>query len=176
MTGPEAEDEAAGITGEAANSDGREAEEEKGHCVRKESSPEALARVGAMQWIASAGDRRTYLERQREIAGQMKVSVRQVQRLIRAWETSGIEGLERKGRSDRGKGRLDEEWTKYIVQTYRAGNRGGRRMSRAQVAVRVAARALEIGDSHAPSRISVYRVLEREIEEQKRRSRVRSIG
>lgn len=176
MTGSKEEDEAAGNTGDAANSEGREAEEEKGYWVRKESSPEAVARVRAMQWIASAPDRRTYLDRQREIARQLKVSVRQVQRLIRTWETSGVEGLERKERSDRGKRRLDEEWTKYIVQTYRAGNRGGRRMSRAQVAVRVAARALEIGDSSPPSRISVYRVLESEIEEQKRRLRVRSIG
>jgi len=49
-------------------------------------------------------------------------------------------------------------------------------MSRAQVAVRVAARALEIGDSHPPSRISVYRVLQSEIDRQETRSRSRSIG
>jgi putative transposase len=44
-------------------------------------------------------------------------------------------------------------------------------MSRAQVAVRVAARALEIGDSSPPSRMSVYRVLQREIDRQEVRSR-----
>lgn len=40
------------------------------------------------------------------------------------------------------------------MQTYRAGSRGGRRMSRAQVAVRVVARAIEIGDSHPPTQPS----------------------
>lgn len=151
-------------------------ENEVGYSVRVESSREVQERVRAVQWVISAGDRSTYLERQRRIAQQLNVSVRQVQRLIRAWETSGMAGLERKERSDCGKRRLDEEWTNYIVQTYRAGNRGGRRMSRAQVAVRVAARALEIGDSRPPSRISVYRILASEIEQQQARARTRSIG
>jgi putative transposase len=154
----------------------RGAGDEKGYSVRHESSPEVLARVRGMQWISRAADRTTYMERQRTIAQQFNVSVRQVQRLICAWETSGINGLERKERSDRGEWRIDKEWIDYIVQTYRAGNRGGRRMSRAQVAVRVAARALEIGDSNPPSRISVYRVLRGEMERGEERSRVRSIG
>ena len=152
------------------------AEEEVGYSVRNESSEEVRERVQAMQWIISAPDRSTYVERQRQIAKQLNLTIRQVQRLIKLWETSGISGLERKVRSDRGERRIDEEWTKYILQTYRAGNRGGRRMSRAQVAVRVAARAIEIGDSKAPSRISVYRVLQREIDRQEARSRSRSIG
>ena len=153
-----------------------DAEDEVGYSVRNESSLELRERVEAMQWIISAPDRSTYLERQRDIAKQFNVTVRQVQRLIRAWETSGISGLERKERSDRGERRLDEDWTNYILQTYRAGNRGGRRMSRAQVAVRVAARALEIGDPHPPSRISVYRVLQSELDLQEQKSRSRSIG
>jgi len=49
-------------------------------------------------------------------------------------------------------------------------------MSRAQVAVRVAARALEIGDSNPPSRASVYWVLQSEMDRQAVRSRSRSIG
>ncbi len=152
------------------------AQDEASDWVRNECSPEVLERVRAMQYLAAAPDRSTYLERQRDIAQQFKVTVRQVQRLIRSWETSGITGLERKGRSDRGARRIDEDWADYILQTYRAGNRGGRRMSRAQVAVRVAARALEIGDNHPPSRISVYRILASEIEQQQVRSRSRSIG
>ena len=137
---------------------GNGGEDEESYCVRNECPRVVVERVRAMQWLASAPDQSTYLERQRAIAKQLNVSIRQVQRLIRAWETSGLSGLERKERSDCGKRRLDEEWTKYIVQTYRAGNRGGRRMSRAQAAVRVAARALELGDSQPPSRISVYRI------------------
>ena len=149
---------------------------EECYSVRGESSRETLERVKAMQWLANAPDRSTYVERQREIASQLSVTVRQVQRMMQAWERDGIVGLERKGRSDRGLHRLNEDWTEYILQTYRAGNRGGRRMSRAQVAVRVGARALEIGDPHPPSRISVYRILASEIEQQQQRQRSRSIG
>jgi len=163
----------AGIDRHPGETSGEEGERE---WVRTECPRVVVERVRAMQWLASAPDRSTYLERQRSIAKQLNVSIRQVQRLIRAWETSGLSGLERKERSDCGKRRLDEEWTKYIVQTYRAGNRGGRRMSRAQVAVRVAARALELGDSQPPSRISVYRILQSEIDRAESRSRVRSIG
>ena len=153
-----------------------DAKDEMGYSVRNESSAELRSRVEAMQWIISAPERSTYLERQRSIAEQFNLTIRQVQRLVKAWEISGVSGIERKGRSDRGERRLDEDWTNYILQTYRAGNRGGRRMSRAQVAVRVAARALEIGDSNPPSRISVYRVLQGELDRQEERSRSRSIG
>ncbi|MDX2231610.1 MAG: helix-turn-helix domain-containing protein [Leptolyngbyaceae cyanobacterium bins.349] len=116
-------------------------------------------RVKAMGRLANAPDRPTYLALQQEIAEQLNMSVRNVQHLLKAWQTEGVAGVVRQGRSDCGKRRLDEDWTEYIVQTYRAGNRGGRRMSRAQVAVRVAARALENGDPHPPSRASVYRIL-----------------
>jgi putative transposase len=133
-------------------------------------------RVKGMQRLATAPDRATYLALQQEIAQQLNMSVRNVRHLMRAWQAEGVAGVIRQGRSDCGKRRLDEAWTAYIVQTYRAGNRGGRRMSRAQVAVRVAARALEVGDSHPPSRASVYRVLQSEIDQQEVRSRVRSIG
>jgi putative transposase len=128
-------------------------------------------RVKAMGRLANVPDRVTYLALQQEIAQQLNMSVRNVQHLLKAWQAEGVAGVIRQGRSDCGKRRLAEDWTEYIVQTYRAGNRGGRRMSRAQVAVRVAARALEIGDSNPPSRASVYRVLQSEIDRQETRSR-----
>jgi putative transposase len=136
----------------------------------------AQERVKAMQRLANAPDRSTYLALQQEIAQQLNMTVRNVRHLMRAWQTVGVDGVVRQGRSDRGERRLDENWTNYIVQTYRAGNRGGRRMSRAQVAVRVAARALEIGDSNPPSRASVYRVLQDELDRQEQQSKSRSIG
>ncbi|MBD1847764.1 transposase [Cyanobacteria bacterium FACHB-63] len=133
-------------------------------------------RVKAMQRLVNAPDRPTYLALQQEIAQQLNMTVRNVQLLMKAWQTEGVAGVVRQGRSDRGERRLDEDWTDYILQTYRTGNRGGRRMSRAQVAVRVAARALEIGDNKPPSRASVYRVLQSEMDQQEVRSRSRSIG
>jgi len=133
-------------------------------------------RVEALEWLGRSADRGSYVERQREVAKRLGMSVRNVQYLMRAWEESGVSGVVRRGRSDVGVRRLEAEWVEYIIGTYRAGNRGGRRMSRAQVAVRVAARAIEKGESHPPSRISVYRVLASEIEQQQQRQRSRSIG
>jgi putative transposase len=133
-------------------------------------------RVKAMQRLANAPDRATYLALQQVIAQELNMTVRNVRHLIRAWQSEGVEGVVRQGRSDLGKRRLDEDWSDYVLQTYRAGNRGGRRMSRAQVAVRVAARALEIGDGRPPSRASVYRILQSEIERQTQKQRSRSIG
>jgi putative transposase len=163
---PEGEEER-----EAEKGDLREESE-----VRGEASAETVERARALEWLGRSKDRKEYVKRQREVAKELKVSVRQVQRLMRKWETEGVRGIERKERVDVGVRRLDEEWAAYIVQTYREGNRGGRRMSRAQVAVRVAARAIEKGESHAPSRISVYRVLASEIEQKQQRQRTRSIG
>ncbi|WP_088894984.1 Mu transposase C-terminal domain-containing protein [Leptolyngbya ohadii] len=133
-------------------------------------------RVRAMQRLAKAPDRRTYLALQQEIAQQLGMTVRNVQNLLKAWERDGVSGVIRQGRSDEGEHRLSEAWERYIVETYRKGNRGGRRMSRSQVAVRVEARARELGEIAYPSRSTVYRVLGKEIEAQEARSRVRSVG
>lgn len=76
----------------------KRAEAEVSGSVRNDCSRAVLERVRAMQWLTSAPDRSTSLERQRDIAKPCNVSIRQVQRLIRAWETSGVTGLERKGR------------------------------------------------------------------------------
>lgn len=161
--------------------EGKEKREEKGGIaeeseVRGVPRAETVERVRALEWLGKAADRKEYVERQGEVAKELQVSVRQVQRLMRKWETDGVKGIERKERVDVGVRRIDEEWAAYIVQTYRAGNRGGRRMSRAQVALRVATRAIEMGESNAPSRISVYRILASEIEAQQQRQRTRSIG
>ncbi|NJL20060.1 MAG: hypothetical protein HC895_03270 [Leptolyngbyaceae cyanobacterium SM1_3_5] len=94
-------------------------------------------RVGLIEGLANEGDRSRYLERQRAIARQLKMSVRNVQRLVQGWHSEGLAGVVRAVRSDVGEHRLSAEWERYIVETYRKGNRGGRRMSRAQVAVRV---------------------------------------
>lgn len=139
-------------------------------------SREERERVGALEWLGGSPDRGSYGERQREVAKALGMSVRNVQYLMRAWEESGVSGVIRRGRSDVGVRRIEAEWVEYIIETYRSGNRGGRRMSRAQVAVRVAARAEEMGESHPPSRMTVYRVLGSEIEQQQQRRRTRSIG
>lgn len=64
-----------------------------------------------MQGLANAADRPTYLALQQEIVQQFNMSVRDVQLLMKAWQSEGVDGVLRQERSDRGEGRLDEdEW------------------------------------------------------------------
>ena len=117
-----------------------------------------------------------YSEVQRLSARKLGISVRSLQRLVRAYCEEGIGGLKRQVRVDKGEPKTDKQWREFIVKTYRAGNFGSMRISRAQVAVRVAARAMELGIAEYPSRATVYRVLEAEIEKHEQKQRKRSLG
>ncbi len=57
-------------------------------------------RVRAMQRLAKASDRQTYLSLQQEIAQQLGMTVRNVQYLLKAWQTEGVAGVIRQGRSE----------------------------------------------------------------------------
>jgi putative transposase len=59
-------------------------------------------RVRAMERLANASDRATYLALQQEIAEQLKMTVRNVRYLMRGWQAEGVSGVIRQGRSDRG--------------------------------------------------------------------------
>ncbi len=141
-----------------------------------ELSEAAKERIQAMQYLGSAPDRATYLIRQRAIAKQLGMSVRNVQRLMRQWRNSGMGGVIRQERKDHGEHRVSQQWLDYILKTYRQGNRGSRQMSRAQVAVRVASRAQELGELEYPSRATVYRILQSEIDKQAQKQRQHSLG
>lgn len=115
-----------------------------------------------------------YAQMQRIAAQKLGISVRSVQRLLKTWREQGLAGLSKKRRSDRSALKISSDWQNFIVKTYREGNRGSQRMSRAQVAVRVQVRAQELGDENYPSRTTVYRVLRPELE--KHQQHKRSIG
>ena len=91
---------------------------------------------------------------------------------MRKIREEGISGIIRHERSDRGEARIEKEWQEFIEKTYREGNQGSRRMTAAQVAVRVKARAKEKGIEKYPSRMTVYRLLKplKEKEESPKRS------
>jgi len=115
-----------------------------------------------------------YAQMQRQAAQNLGITVRSVQRLLKTWREQGLAGLSKKRRSDREAVKISSQWQQFIVKTYREGNRGSQRMSRAQVAVRVRVRAQELGDENYPSRTTVYRILRLELE--KRQQQKRSIG
>ncbi|QIR41638.1 DDE-type integrase/transposase/recombinase [Tolypothrix sp. PCC 7910] len=143
--------------------------------ILSELSDEAKLKMEVIQSLLEAGDRTTYAQRLKEAAEKLGKSVRTVRRLIDKWEQEGLLGLAQAERADKGKYRVDEDWQEFILKTYKEGNKGSKRMTRQQVAVRVKARADEL-DVKPPSHMTVYRILEPVIEKQEKAKSIRSPG
>jgi putative transposase len=144
--------------------------------VNQEITPQEAQRLKYIGELIGMQELEEYRRRRVEVAKALRLSERSVDRLVRQGRRHGVASLIRRGRSDRGSHRVKPEWQEFVVKTYRAGNRGSCRMSRAQVYVRVKVRAQELGCEDCPSRITVYRILQPEIEKAERRRQQRSIG
>jgi putative transposase len=152
--------------------------------IGEELPPEIEQRIGIIQELMSREgsdpcgicEAVRYGEAQREAARVLGVSIRSVQRMMKAWREEGIAGLMPRSRRDRGNMRISEEWQEFIVRSYRDGNRGSRRMSPGQVALRVKARAQEQELEEYPSHMTVYRILKPIIEQQGQQQTKRSVG
>lgn len=140
-----------------------------------ELSDEAKLKMEVIQSLLEAGDRTTYAQRLKEAAVKLGKSVRTVRRLIDKWEQEGLVGLTQTDRVDKGKHRVDENWQKFILNTYKEGNKGGKRMTRQQVAIRVKVRADQLSVK-PPSHMTVYRILEPVIEKQEKAKSIRTPG
>lgn len=138
-------------------------------------SNEAKLKMEVIQSLLEAGDRTTYAERLKEAAVKLGKSVRTVRRLIKKWEKDGLEGLTQTERADKGKHRIDEDWQKFILKTYREGNKGSKRMAPKQVFIQVQATADDLGVK-SPSHMTVYRILKPLIEKQEKAKSIRSPG
>ena len=136
--------------------------------VSVELPAEVQQRMGVIQRLLVAEGTSRYGQVQAQAAEELGVTVRSVQRLVKRWREDGVAGLRTQARSDQGTIRISPEWQEFIVKTYRAGNRGSRSMSPAQVAVRVQVRAGEREEADYPSRATVYRVLKPYVEKQRR--------
>jgi putative transposase len=143
-----------------------EGDEEEGEIANEivEETIEVQQRIAVIQQVMAVRGTERYAKVQRQGAKQLGMSVRSLRRLVLSWQKQGIAGLVRQTRSDQGSSKHSENWQAFILKTYREGNRGSRSMSRAQVAVRVRARAQELGVEDYPSRTTVYRMLQSEIE------------
>ncbi|MEP0880966.1 Mu transposase C-terminal domain-containing protein [Trichocoleus sp. ST-U3] len=139
-------------------------------------SDDAKLMQEVIQSLLEPCDRITYGERQREAAAKLGKSVRTIRRLVKKWETEGLSALQPNKRADKGKHRIDGEWQEFIIKTYKDGNKGSKRITPQQVAVRVAAKAAELGQEKYPSYRTVYRVLQPIIENQEKTQSVRSRG
>lgn len=112
-----------------------------------------------LQELLATADLPDYGKRQQATAQKLGITVRSVRRLLRGLRHEGIVKVLRRERCDRGAARISEDWQDFIIKTYREGNRGSRRMTPAQVAVRVKVRAQELETEEYPSHMTVYRIL-----------------
>lgn len=138
-------------------------------------SEQVKERARGIQRLLSTRDRASYRRCQQALAQEWGLSVRSVQRLVKRWREQGLSGLMRQAHRNKGEPQTSGEWQGYILQTWRDGNRGGLRLSPAQVYLRVRARAEELGEA-GPSRSTVYRLLRPEIAKQQRKEQIGSIG
>ncbi len=139
-------------------------------------SEEAQLKLEVLKSLIEPCDRITYGQKLQEAAGNLGVSVRTVQRLVKKWEQDGVAGLIQSSRADKGKHRIGEFWENFILKTYREGNKSSKRMTPKQVALRVQAKAHEIKDSNPPTYKTVLRVLAPTLEKQEKTKSIRSPG
>ena len=142
--------------------------------VTSELEGKAKARLEVIQNLLEPCDRTTYGERLRAGAQKLGISVRSLQRLFKKYQEQGLTALVSTSRADKGNHRISKFWQDFILKTYKQGNKGSKRMSPKQVALRVQAKAAEIGDDQPPSYKTVLRVL-KPIQQKKEQS-IRSPG
>jgi len=141
-----------------------------------ELSDEAQLKLEVIQSLLKPCDRTTYGQKLKEAAEKLGVSVRTVQRLVKKWEEDGLVGFAQTGRADKGKHRIGEFWENFIIKTYKEGNKGSKRMTPKQVALRVQAKARELSDSKPPNYRTVLRVLAPILEQKEKAKSIRSPG
>ena len=122
-------------------------------------NPAAQIRLEVIQSLLEPCDRITYGQRLRDGAQKLEISVRSLQRLFKSYQGKGLLALITTERADRGQYRISEFWQNFIVNTYKNGNKGSRRMSPKQVAIHVQVKAGESNDSQPPSYRTVLRVI-----------------
>ncbi len=130
-----------------------------------------------VQSLTEPCDRATYSKRKKAAAKKLGISIRSLERLLKKYREQGLVGLT-KTRSDKGHYRIGEDWEDFIRETYKQGNKDGRRITRHQVFLKVKGRALQLGlkKKDYPSHQTVYRILDRFIEDKQKKLQARSAG
>ncbi|ACK70509.1 Transposase-like Mu [Gloeothece citriformis PCC 7424] len=138
---------------------------------------EVKVKMDIIQSLIEPCDRVTYRQRKEQAAKQLGVTIRSVERLLKKYREQGLIALA-KTRSDRGKTRIDDDWKEFILNTYKEGNKGSKRITRHQVFLKVKGRAKQLGlkKEEFPSHQTVYRLLDKYIEEHERKKKARSPG
>jgi putative transposase len=128
-----------------------------------------------LQPLMEPCDRNTYSQGLKDAAEKLGKSKRTVQRLMKLWQEEGLQAFTNGPRLDKGRPRMSEDWQKFIVKTYEQGNQADKKMTPAQVALKVKVEAAKLGDK-CPSHMSVYRLLAPIIERRAQKKSLRSPG
>ena len=154
----------------------RESDSQESNKIATQLSDDAILKQEVILSLLEPCDRSTYGRKLIEAAARLGCSTRTIQRLVKKWEQFGLIAFTQTQRADKGQHRIDEDWTKFITKTYIEGNKNSKRITPAQVAIRVKARAYELGLEKYPSHMTVYRVLEPTIAKQQESKSLRSVG
>ena len=144
-----------------------------------ESSDPQKLRFQLIEWLAKSPNRQVKAERKQAISGTLNISARQVERLLKQYETDKL--LETSGvvRSDKGQHRINDYWQDYIRQVYEKSLKDKHPLKPADVVREVKRHAVidlhhEEGDHPHPA--TVYRILKPLVERQKRKRKIRNPG
>ena len=153
-----------------------ESDSQESNKIATQLSSEAILKQEVILSLLEPCDRSIYGQKLIDAAAKLGCSTRTVQRLVKKWEQVGSVAFTQTQRADKGQHRIDDDWTKFITKTYVEGNKNSKRITPAQVAIRVKARAHELGLEKYPSHMTVYRVLEPVIAKQQESKSIRSVG
>lgn len=109
-----------------------------------EISEEARRWQQAIEELRQPCDRKTYGQRKRAIADRFGVSLKTIERKVKAWEEKGILAFVETERADKDKTRISKYWQEFVLKTYQEGAKGGKRRTRRQTANMVEARDDEL--------------------------------
>ncbi|NJR52574.1 MAG: hypothetical protein HC780_26385 [Leptolyngbyaceae cyanobacterium CSU_1_3] len=109
-----------------------------------EISEEARRWQQAIEELRQPCDRKTYGQRKRAIADRFGVSLKTIERKVKAWEEKGILAFVETERADKDKTRISKYWQEFVYKTYKEGIKGGKRKTRRQTASAVETRDDEL--------------------------------
>jgi putative transposase len=88
----------------------------------------------AIEELRQPCDRKTYGQRKREIADRFGVSLKTIERKVKAWEEKGIDAFVETERADKNRTRVSKYWQEFVLKTHKEGTKGGKRKTRRQTA------------------------------------------
>jgi len=120
--------------------------------------------------------KKEYGQRLKEEAEKLEVSVRTLQRYVKAWRDKGLVGLQDDVRADKGRSRMGDELEEFATKLFKNRNRNGRQLNRLDIVKRVQQKAVELNLDKVPGRSTVYDFLKPLYEEEESKKSVRSSG